>query len=330
MESANPGGSSKDRVALRVLQDAAPEGRKAPQRVYEGTSGSTGISFALIGRALGAATRVWLPDDTAASKVGLLRRVGASITQVPNVSIVSPQHYVNLARRAAEGDPDAVFADQFETPSNVAVHYDTTGPEIWTQTDEGKLDAFVAGAGTGGTIAGVSQYLKEASHGRVHVALADPPGSSLYHWAAHGTAFAPQQAERSVRRHRYDTIVEGVGLDRVTANMSHALVDSAEKVTDQEAVDMSRYLLQEEGLFVGSSSAMNCAAVVKVARRLPPGSTLVTLLCDHGSRHLSRFWDDTYCASVGLDPPVVSVADDLQAPEAGARVLRSGDLSFVQ
>lgn len=311
------------------MQDSAPNGKQAPARVFEGTSGSTGISLALIGRALGAATRVWLPDDTAESKVTLLHRVGADVTQVPNVSIVSSQHYVNLAREAARKDAGAVFADQFETPSNVAVHYDTTGPEIWAQTGQGQLDAFVCGAGTGGTIAGVSQYLKEASGGRVHIALADPPGSSLYNWAAHGTAFAPQQAERSIRRHRYDTVIEGVGLDRVTANLSLAVIDSAHTVTDQEALDMSRYLLQEEGLFIGSSSAMNAAAAVKVARAHPPGAVVMTLLCDHGSRHLSRFWNDEYCTGVGLAPPTVMQPGETGAGGEGQRVLPSGSVDFI-
>lgn len=303
MESANPCGSSKDRVALRILEDKlsnCSSSSTAIQRVYEGTSGSTGISLGLIARSRGLGTRVWLPDDTATDKVSLLKKVGADVVQVPNVSIVNPKHYVNLARSSAEEDCGAIFADQFETPSNVAVHYDTTGPEIWEQTS-GTLDAFIAGAGTGGTLAGVSQCLKEKSSGNVRIALADPPGSSLFHWAKNGVAYTPQQAERSIRRHRYDTIIEGVGLDRVTSNMRHALVDDAFQVSDQEAVHMARWLLQEEGLFIGSSSAMNVAGAVKLARTLPPGSTIVTLLCDHGSRHLARFWNDEYLHSHGLE-----------------------------
>jgi len=335
MESCNPCGSSKDRVALRILQDGlrgTPAGASPLKRVYEGTSGSTGISLGLIARSFGMGTRVWLPDDTAADKVSLLSKVGADVVQVPNVSIVNPKHYVNLARSSADEDSAAVFADQFETPSNVAVHYDTTGPEIWEQT-EGRLHAFIAGAGTGGTLAGVSQFLKEKSSGSVRVALADPPGSSLFHWAKNGVAYTPQQAERSIRRHRYDTIIEGVGLDRVTANMRHALVDDAFQVSDQEAVDMARWLLQEEGLFIGSSSAMNLAGAVKLARKLPPGSTIVTLLCDHGSRHLARFWNDQYLTENSLQAPRLLQPDEEEAPAscAGAPLpyLPHGSVDFV-
>jgi cysteine synthase len=211
-----------------------------------------------------------------------------------------PQQPTQPALDAAPGS--AIFCDQFETASNFAAHHATTGPEIWAQTG-GRVDAFVMGAGTGGTLAGVATYLKQR-HPGVLALLADPPGSCLFNRVIHGVAFAPQQAERSLRRHRYDTIVEGVGCDRLTANFRRGLdcIDGAHQVSDRETVEMSRYLLRNDGLFVGSSTAMQCVAAVRAARRLGPGHTVVTLLCDSGHRHLSRFWNAEFISAAGLTP----------------------------
>lgn len=414
-EFLNPGGSSKDRVALQIVNEAAATGSLQPGGyLVEGSSGSTGISLALMARAKGYKAWIVMPDDQAVEKALLLRSFGATVQLVKPASIVSPEHYVNVARRVAKkitegreddlrasllgneapdarphsstrtsgpiesaavtahasavardlahstedelrasggapsegmayetkpasvlernggpaklaaddaskalrGDqqahsPTAIFCDQFETLSNYRAHLSTTGPEIWAQT-EGKIDAFVMGAGTGGTLAGVGAALK-ARKPSCQLYLVDPQGSSLYNRVAHGVAFAPQQAERTLRRHRYDTIVEGVGIDRVTANFAEALplLDGAFQCSDSEAVAMARHLVQHDGIFVGSSSALNCVGAVKLARKLGPGHTVVTLLCDSGLRHLSRFWNDEHLTKLGLLPVDRTVAASL-------------------
>jgi len=215
------------------------------------------------------------------------------VHKVKPAAISNPKHYVNVARRLAEDTPGAVFMNQFETLANFRVHASTTGCEIWAQTG-GQLDAFVMSAGTGGTIAGVSQVLKEKSSGRVKVVLADPPGSSLLNWVKHGVCFNAQQSERKVRKNRYESIAEGIGLDRVTSNLAQGQIDDAVGVSDQDAVHMAHYLLRHEGLYIGSSSAMNLAAAVNYSARLPAGSHVVTVLCDSGARHGSRFWNQTF------------------------------------
>lgn len=251
-EWLNPGGSSKDRVALQMIRDAENSGRLRPGGwIVEGTSGSTGVSLALLARALGYRCHVVMPDDQAVEKQQLLRTFGAEVQLVKPASITNPEHYVNVARRVAEDlnkTQSAVFCDQFENLSNAKAHYCSTGPEIWAQS-AGAVTAFVMGAGTGGTLAGVARYLRErwsAAGVTGRVLLVDPPGSSLYNAVAHGVAYAPQQAERSLRRHRYDTIIEGVGIDRRTANFDAAapLLDGALRCSDAEAVEMSRYLLR--------------------------------------------------------------------------------------
>jgi cysteine synthase A len=314
-EYMNPGGSSKDRIALQMIRDAEAEGRLKPGGwLVEGTSGSTGISLAILAQALGYRAYIVMPDDQANEKVTMLRQFGATVELVKPVSIVNENHYVNVARKAAErlsGAPSdastddkmvasAVFCDQFETQSNFRAHYTGTGPEIWQQC-EGKIDGFISGAGTGGTLAGVALSLKEKNP-LIGTYLVDPPGSSLYAKVVHGVAYTSQQAERKLKRHRYDTIIEGVGIDRITANFTRGLpyIDGAFRCTDQEAVEMSRYLLRNEGLFVGSSTSMNCVGVVKLARKLGPGHTIVTVLCDSGMRHLSRFWNADYIEAQGL------------------------------
>jgi len=241
------------------------------------------------------------------------------------VSIVNGEHYVNVARRVAgqltrgsahdsggsergsDGEPGsggsggsgAVFCDQFETGANFRAHLETTGPEIWRQTC-GRVDAFVCGAGTGGTLAGVAAHLKSVSRGSTRCFLVDPPGSVLYNRVVHGVAFAEQQAERTLRRHRYDTIIEGVGLDRLTANFNLALphLDGGFQCTDAEAIAMSRWILAKDGVFAGSSTAMNLVGAVRTARTLRPGSVIVTIVCDSGLRHLSRFWSSAVADAV--------------------------------
>ena len=312
-EYLNPGGTSKDRVALCMIEEAEKAGLLRPGgTVVEGTSGSTGIALASLCRARGYQCLIVMPDDQAKEKVHLLEQFGARVEVVKTAGIANPNHYYNRARALAQDVEGGVFMDQFETMANFHAHYHGTGPETWRQLREEfglRPDAFVMSAGTGGSIAGVSRAWKEKD-ARVQVFLVDPPGSSLYNKVKHGVCYASQQRERGVRRHRYDTIAEGIGLDRLTANFNEARVDDAFRVTDQEAVEMAHYVLQSEGLFVGSSTAMNLVGTVRAARRLGPGHTLVTVLCDSGQRHLTRFWNKAFVEQVeGLRWPDVAPSD---------------------
>lgn len=324
-EFLSPGGCQKDRVAQRIIEEAEASGfLRSGGTIVEGTSGNTGISLALAAAARGYRVHIVMPDDQAAEKMQLLQSFGAEVELVRPTSISNPEHYVNVARRRAEefrgqpGGRGAVFADQFESPANFNAHYHGTGPELWSQCS-GRLDSFVMSAGTGGTIAGVARFLKEVSQ-EVKVYLADVPGSSLYNKVARGVLYASEQAEQTVRRHRMDTIVEGIGIERLTANFARGLpahngglpgIDAAVRVSDQEALDMAYYLLAHEGIFVGSSAAVNCAAAVKVARRRRPGAVIATVLCDGGQRHLSKFYNPTAWAEFGLSPPVRRDRGDL-------------------
>ena len=293
-EHLNPGGTGKDRIALSMLLEAEASGKLKPGgTVVEGTSGSTGIALAALCAARGYKLIICMPDDQSDEKMRLLRRFGATLHVVKTASISNPDHYVNHARRLAAEIPGAVFMDQFENGANFQAHFEGTGPEIWAGTN-GRVDAFVMSAGTGGTIAGVSRFLKAVTGGRVKVVLADPPGSSLLNYVKHGVCYAPQQAERRVRKHRYDTIAEGIGLDRITSNLAKAKMDEVIALTDQDALDMAHFLMRREGLFVGSSSAMNVAAAVMFAHQLPPGSSIVTVICDSGQRHVTRFWNEDF------------------------------------
>jgi cysteine synthase A len=305
-ESADDG-DDDDALIRRALARSGTGGL-----VVEGTSGSAGISLAALCRCRGHACLLVMPDDQAsAEKRRALASLGAAVRVVPPAAIAHPRHYANvagrLAGRARTSFPGAaaavVWTDQFENPANVRTHYEQTGPEIYEQMG-GRLDAFVMSSGTGGTIAGVGRYLKERDR-NVRVVLVDPPGSSLYHKIQHGVCYAAEQRERSLRRHRYDTLAEGIGLDRVTANLAAGLryIDEAVRVTDQEAVDMAHYLLKLEGLWVGSSSAMNVVGAVRTALELPPNSTVVTVVCDSGQRHVTRFWNKEFILSRGLTWP---------------------------
>lgn len=275
--------------------------------VVEGTSGSTGISLATLCASRGHACLVVLPNDQAPEKQQILETLGAAVLEVKTASISNPNHYVNIARRItllAKGRGiSAVFINQFENLANFKTHYEITGPELWYQA--GKIDAFCMSSGTGGTISGVAKCLKTKFNSKCRVVLVDPPGSSLYHAIQHGIAFAPQQRERAMKRHRYDTIAEGIGLDRLTANFlqGQKYVDTAIRVTDQEAVDMAHWLLKTEGLWIGSSSAMNLVGAVRTSLSLPLHSNIVTIVCDAGQRHVTRFWNSTFIREWGLHWP---------------------------
>lgn len=297
------GNSPKDRVALNVIRMAEEEGLLKPHSgdmIYEGTVGSTGISLAAICRARGYLAHICMPDDQATEKSDLLLKLGAEVERVRPASIVDQNQFVNMARnRAAEhtADPNrrgrGIFADQFETEANWQAHFSGTGPEIYNQT-RGRLDAFVTGAGTGGTISGVALFLKPRLP-ELKVVLADPQGSGLYNRVKFGVMFDPKEKEGTRRRHQVDTIVEGVGINRVTNNFEagRELVDDAIRVTDEQAMAMARWLVEKDGIFIGSSSAVNCVAATKVAQQLGPGHRVVTILCDSGARHLSKFWART-------------------------------------
>ncbi|CAO3594011.1 unnamed protein product [Absidia cylindrospora] len=314
-EFLNPGGSSKDRVALNIIRSAEEEGILKPHHgstVFEGTVGSTGISIAMIARAKGYKAWIVMPDDQAQEKYQLLEKLGAHVEKVRPVSIIDKNQFVNLARvRASQfgkvegqqqqlSDMVGYFADQFENEANFRAHYQATAPEIHQQT-QGRLDALVLGAGTGGTLSGLTCYLKPRIP-NLKVFLADPQGSGLYNKVKFNTMYAPTEKEGTRRRHQVDTVVEGIGVNRLTRNfdLGRQLVDDAYRVTDEEAVKMSRFLVREDGLFLGSSSAVNCVAAVRVAKQLGPGHVIVTLLNDSGQRHLTKFWSDDYLKKNGI------------------------------
>ncbi|KAI1488006.1 pyridoxal-phosphate dependent enzyme [Biscogniauxia mediterranea] len=327
------GNSPKDRVALSMITAAEEAGLLVPGRgdtIYEGTVGSTGISLAALARARGYLAHICMPEDQSAEKSALLHHLGATVERVPVAPITSPAHFVNLARRRARDHTasarDATcsrgfFADQFESAANYAAHLRTTGPEIYRQAG-GRVDAFVAGAGTGGTIAGVARYLKEESGlgpDGVKVVLADPQGSGLYNRVRHGVMYSSTEREGTRRRQQVDTIVEGIGINRITENFEAGrdLVDDAVRVSDAQACRMARWLVEHDGIFVGSSSAVNCVAAVVTALTLPPGSQVVTILCDSGTRHLSKFWKQI--ADSGLEdepkPDDLFTLLDIKGPE---------------
>lgn len=287
--------------------------------VVEGTSGSTGIALATLCAARGHACLVVIPDDQAVEKQRILRSLGAVVLEVPTAAISNPNHYVNLARNAAQLARDrfqipAVFIDQFENEANFEIHYNQTGPELWNQMSR-RIDAFVMSSGTGGTIAGIASFLKKV-YPDVEIVLVDPPGSALYHKVEHGIAYAVEQQERTVRKHRYDTLAEGIGLDRLTQNFSLGLdfIDRAIRVTDQESVDMAHWILRTEGLWMGSSSAMNLVGAIKTALELPRYSRVVTIMCDGGQRHTTRFWNPNFIKEWGLQwPEADNIPECLQA-----------------
>jgi cysteine synthase A len=318
--------NNNDRSFLLLLYQALQQSRTGAIWI-EGTSGSTGISLAGLVIPRGYALIVVMPDDQSTEKVQTLQSLGAIPYVVPTHAIAHPHHYVNLAHRwtrIAQQHPyhiPAVFGNQFENPANWQMHYETTGPEILTQVPH--MNAFVMSAGTGGTIAGISRYLKEQTTNTtsIDIVLVDPPGSSLYNYVEHGVAYHSYQSERTLQRHRYDTIAEGIGLDRLTYNFQQAIIDHAIRVTDQEAVDMAHWILQHEGLWIGSSSAMNLVGAVRWARRKQvsepsSSSCIVTILCDHGQRHASRFWNREFITQKrGLQWPSSSSSSDAHLPE---------------
>ena len=290
-EFMNPGGSVKDRAALGILLEAEQEGLLKPGgTVVEGTAGNTGIGLAHLCNARGYKALIVIPDTQSAEKIGLLRSLGAEVRTVPAVPYRDPNNYVRLSGRIAAEIPGALWANQFDNLANRRAHFNSTGPEIWRQT-AGKVDAWVAATGTGGTYAGVALYLKEQNP-QVQCVLADPHGSALYSWAKGGELAMDGSS-----------ITEGIGNSRVTANLEGAPIDDAVRIDDQSALDTIYELLWREGLFLGGSVGINVAGAVETARRLGPGHTIVTVLCDSGDRYRSRLYDGDWLATKGLQQP---------------------------
>jgi len=302
VEYLNPGGSGKDRIALQMIEESEKKGLLCEGgTIVEGSSGSTGISLALLCRSRGYRCIIVMPDDQSREKVELLEKFGAEVRIVKPAGIANPEHFCKAAEQLAKSIHGAVFMDQFNSSFNYRAHYVRTAPEIWAQA-KGVVDAFVMGAGTGGTLAGVSKFLK-TKNPNVQVFLVDPPGSSLFQKVKHGVCYTEEQAERTIRKHRYDSVVEGIGLDRITQNFQKAAIDDAFKIPDQTTVHMAHYLLRKEGLFVGASAAINCVGAVLAAQKLGPGHTVVTVLCDSGHRQITRFWDKIFVENWGLKWP---------------------------
>jgi cysteine synthase A len=288
-EFMNPGGSVKDRAARAIVLDAERRGQLKPGgTVVEGTAGNTGIGLAHVCNARGYRCVIVMPDNQSAEKYALIEALGAQVHRVKTVPYSDPNHYQKTAGRMAQELPNAIWANQFDNTANRRAHVETTGPEIWQQT-EGCIDAFVSASGTGGTIAGVSEYLK-SRNSKVRTVLADPPGSSLYEYIRNGVVKATGSG----------SITEGIGIGRVTANMQDAPIDDALHIEDTETVHFVYRLLREEGLFVSSTSGINVAAAVRVARQLGPGHTVVTMLCDTGSKYLSRLFNREWLAQKNL------------------------------
>jgi cysteine synthase A len=288
-EFMNPGGSVKDRAARGIVLDAEARGQlHAGSTVVEGTAGNTGIGLAHVCRARGYRCVIVMPDNQSPEKYALIEALGAEVRRVKTVPYADPNHYQKVAGRLASELPDAIWSNQFDNTANRRAHFTTTGPEIWEQTN-GRVDAFVASSGTGGTLAGVSEYLKSRSKS-VRTVLVDPPGSALYEYIRNG----------ALKTTGSGSITEGIGIGRVTANMQDAPVDDAVHVEDRETVRYVYRLLREEGLFVSSTSGINVAGAVRVARELGAGHTIVTILCDSGSKYLSRLFNREWLVSKGL------------------------------
>lgn len=287
-ELSNPGGSIKDRTAFGLVDTARREGKLAPGGlVVEGTAGNTGIGLALVTRALGHPLLIVMPDNQSVEKIETLRALGAEVVLVPALPFANPGNYYHVARALAE-ERGGFWADQFENPANFDIHYRTTAEEILEDTG-GALDGFVCSAGTGGSLGGISKKLAEKS--RAESWLIDCEGSSLHAHVTRGTL----DAEGS-------SIIEGIGIRRITKNFAEARLAGAFRGTDREMVKMLHYMGKYDGIFVGGSAALNCVGAVKLARKLGRGATVVTLLCDGAGRYQKRLLNPEWLAEKGLDP----------------------------
>ncbi|HTL93115.1 MAG TPA: cysteine synthase A [Steroidobacteraceae bacterium] len=288
-EFMNPGGSVKDRAAAAIVADAERRGElSAGGTVVEGTAGNTGIGLAHVCNARGYRCVIVMPDNQSPEKYRLLEMLGAEVHKVPVVPYSNPNQYQRVAQRLAGSLPEAIWSNQFDNTANRDIHLHSTGPEIWAQTN-GRIDAFVAATGTGGTLAGVAEFLKSRRRA-IRCVLADPPGSSLYAYIRRGALASSGSS----------SITEGIGIARVTANLQGAPIDDAVLVEDPETVRCVYRLLYEEGLFLGSTSGINVAAALRVARELGPGHVVVTVLCDGGAKYQSRLFNREWLEQKGL------------------------------
>ena len=294
-EFMNPGGSVKDRAGLAIITDAERTGALQPGgTVVEGTAGNTGIGLTLVGNARGYRSIIVMPETQSKEKIDFLRMIGADLRLVPAKPYRDPGNYVHVSRRMAEemaaAGESVIWANQFDNLANREGHRTTTGPEIWEQTD-GKIDAFTCACGTGGTLAGVALALKERDP-KVRIVLADPEGSALYGWV--------KTNDMTVEG---SSITEGIGQSRVPDNLAGAPIDDAERIPDAEALDQIFSLLIHEGLSVGTSAGINVAAAIRVAKAMGPGHTIVTVLCDGGSRYASKLFNVDFLRSKNLPVP---------------------------
>jgi cysteine synthase A len=292
-EFMNPGGSVKDRAALGIIGDAIGDGRLRPGGIIvDGTAGNTGIGLTVVGNALGMRTVIVIPETQTQEKKDALRALGAVLVEVPAVPYRNPNNYVKVAARLAERlndeDPDgAIFANQFDNQANRDAHVKTTAPEIWEQT-EGKVDAFVSAVGTGGTLAGVAMGLRDRNPD-IAIALADVPGAALFNYYTVGEL-----------RSEGSSITEGIGQGRITGNLEGLEVDEAFLIPDEETVRTIYSMIEDEGLALGTSSGVNVAGAIRLARKLGPGKTIVTMLCDSAARYQSRLFNPDFLRSKNL------------------------------
>jgi cysteine synthase A len=295
-EFMNPGGSVKDRAALGMILDAKKTGAlKSGGLIVEGTAGNTGIGLAMIGSALGHRSVIVMPNNQSHEKIATLRAFGAEVRLIPPVPYKNPEHFVHTSGRLAEAlneteEDGAWWANQFENLANRRFHEDTTGPEIWQQTD-GKVDGFVSAVGTGGTLAGVARSLR-SKNADIRIALSDPEGSGLHNFFAHGEIKIVGSS-----------ITEGIGNSRITANLADTDLDISWQIPDTEAIPIVFDLIREEGLVLGGSSGINLAGAVRLARELGTGHTIVTMLADSGVRYQARLFNKEYLESKGLKLP---------------------------
>ena len=289
-EFMNPGQSVKDRAALFIIKDAIKRGELKPGgTIVEGTAGNTGIGLCVVANAMGFKTVIVIPDTQAQEKKDVLRQLGAELIEVPAVPYKNPNNYVKYSGRLAKA-MGAVWANQFDNVANRNAHIEGTGPEVWSQTN-GKVDGFSCAVGSGGTLAGVSMALKKHNK-NIRIALADPMGAALYNFYKHGEL----KSEGS-------SITEGIGQGRITANLEGAVIDDAFQVHDKEAILIAFDLLEHEGLCMGGSTGVNVAGAMALAKQMGPGHTIVTILCDYGTRYASKLFNPEFLRSKDLPVP---------------------------
>ena len=295
-EFLNPGGSIKDRAAKAIILDAIKVGKlKDGGTIVEGTAGNTGIGLGLVGNSMGFKTIIVMPETQSQEKKDALNLIGCELKLVPALPYSNPSNYIRqsetLADELNKSEKNGVlWANQFDNISNMNGHFNTTGPEIWEQLD-GKVDGFTCAVGTGGTLAGVSKYLKEKKED-IKIILSDPYGSALYNYY-----------KKDELKAEGDSITEGIGQGRITENLKQLVVDDAIRINDKEALEMIFKLLKEEGLFLGGSSGINVCGAIKMAKNLGPGNNVVTILCDSGQRYQSKIWNKSFLKSKDLPFP---------------------------